>query len=986
MSAGRTARGAAGRRRRGAGAGRRPSFDRPLVLEAGAGTGKTATLVARIVAWCLGPGWRRAAAELARAAAALGEGRGGGRRDGSRRGCWTAWSRSPSPRRRPPRWRAGWRRRSPRLARWAAPRGCCPRRSPARTARSGSGRGAAGGARPSRGRHDPRVLPAPARPRPARGRAPPVVRRGRRRRGPRGGRAGDRRGGVPCRAGPAPRKGRSSPWRCVASARRSWRLRSSTWRMPACRRRRSPRPARAPRRSRRWRRRCARGGCGRRARRSRVGRRGRSPTQADRERLRDPRAGEPRARSRRWLRRWRAPCRRTWPRRLRNGATGREGGETEVLATWPPSCVSRPAASAPSRATSPSLYPGCLRPARRGLVPLLGAARAPMRSHGAVTFAALLRDARDLLVGAPTSAAGARRGSTQLLVDEFQDTDPLQCDVLRLLALDGEAGASRGCSWSATRKQSIYGWRNADLAAYDGFLDVVRRCGGEVTGLVGQLPLGAAILAEVRRVVAPVMVREERRAAAVPAAAPEPGRRGATGSATAGTARSSTGCRGRGGRGAEGFAQHRAAAESRRVARGRPPRAAPRTGVSWGRSVCCCAPRRRSRRTSRRCARPACPTSSSATARTTGGARSSRPRHSSARSSTPAITSRWSPCCARALVGVPDAALLPLWTRSSPAASELDDTERGRTGSRSRRSCREAAGRGAGRSPARSRPGLGATPGRGPGTARRLRRSFAATRRGVRRAAASRDARRGDRGGPVPRARTGRANLDRFFRDAAGGDRGRAATAGGAARVAASVAEAREAEEGRPLAAAEDAVRVMTIHKAKGLDFDHVYLLQADRRASGDARAGRRPRRCGRPLRATACSGARPPAGTASRSERRVGAPSGPHAVRRDDAGEGTARSGGELAGGARGGGPVELARRAPGPAGDVRGPRRRVVVLAGGGRHATGTARAGCSQRSARGGRRRRDRGDDPALAAPGRSSATRTGSRGCARRPRRA
>ncbi|MCJ7440964.1 MAG: hypothetical protein MUO25_05225, partial [Thermoanaerobaculaceae bacterium] len=39
-------------------------FDRPQVLEAGAGTGKTATLVARILAWCLGPGWRRAAEEL----------------------------------------------------------------------------------------------------------------------------------------------------------------------------------------------------------------------------------------------------------------------------------------------------------------------------------------------------------------------------------------------------------------------------------------------------------------------------------------------------------------------------------------------------------------------------------------------------------------------------------------------------------------------------------------------------------------------------------------------------------------------------------------------------------------------------------------------------------------------------------------------------------------------------------------------------------
>jgi ATP-dependent exoDNAse (exonuclease V) beta subunit len=35
-------------------------FDIPLVLEAGAGTGKTAALTSRIIAWCLGPGWKRA--------------------------------------------------------------------------------------------------------------------------------------------------------------------------------------------------------------------------------------------------------------------------------------------------------------------------------------------------------------------------------------------------------------------------------------------------------------------------------------------------------------------------------------------------------------------------------------------------------------------------------------------------------------------------------------------------------------------------------------------------------------------------------------------------------------------------------------------------------------------------------------------------------------------------------------------------------------
>ena len=39
-------------------------FDRPIVLEAGAGTGKTTTLVARILAWSLGPGWSKAHAAL----------------------------------------------------------------------------------------------------------------------------------------------------------------------------------------------------------------------------------------------------------------------------------------------------------------------------------------------------------------------------------------------------------------------------------------------------------------------------------------------------------------------------------------------------------------------------------------------------------------------------------------------------------------------------------------------------------------------------------------------------------------------------------------------------------------------------------------------------------------------------------------------------------------------------------------------------------
>jgi ATP-dependent exoDNAse (exonuclease V) beta subunit len=71
------------------------------------------------------------------------------------------------------------------------------------------------------------------------------------------------------------------------------------------------------------------------------------------------------------------------------------------------------------------------------------------------------------------------------------------------------------------------------------------------------------------------------------------------------------------------------------------------------------------------------------------------------------------------------------------------------------------------------------------------------------------------------------ANLDRFFRDVvnaldeSGGD-----LSALLAKLRAAVSEAQEQEEGRPKDAADSAVQVMTVHKAKGLDFEHVYLMQ----------------------------------------------------------------------------------------------------------------------------------------------------------------
>ena len=80
--------------------------------------------------------------------------------------------------------------------------------------------------------------------------------------------------------------------------------------------------------------------------------------------------------------------------------------------------------------------------ARRVLQPLLARAREKLRERGAIGYAALLRETRDLLRDQPAVCARVRGEFDQLLVDEFQDTDPVQCDIVRLLALTGAPDAS----------------------------------------------------------------------------------------------------------------------------------------------------------------------------------------------------------------------------------------------------------------------------------------------------------------------------------------------------------------------------------------------------------------------------------------------------------------------------------------------------------------------------------------------------------------
>jgi ATP-dependent exoDNAse (exonuclease V) beta subunit len=94
--------------------------------------------------------------------------------------------------------------------------------------------------------------------------------------------------------------------------------------------------------------------------------------------------------------------------------------------------------------------------------------------HGAVDFLDLLLRARDLVRDQPEVRRDFQDRFQRLFVDEFQDTDPLQAEILLLLAADDPGERD----WSRVRpvpgklfvvgdpKQSIYRFRRADVSIY----------------------------------------------------------------------------------------------------------------------------------------------------------------------------------------------------------------------------------------------------------------------------------------------------------------------------------------------------------------------------------------------------------------------------------------------------------------------------------------------------------------------------------------
>lgn len=154
------------------------------------------------------------------------------------------------------------------------------------------------------------------------------------------------------------------------------------------------------------------------------------------------------------------------------------------------------------------LDPAMARAARSVLAPLLGEVEERRRSRGLLTYLDLLVEARDLLRRDEPTLRAVRAGLDQLLVDEFQDTDDVQCEIVRRIALDGEPRDRPGLFLVGDPKQSIYGWRRADLAAYEDLCAAIVRAGGAREALAVNYRSSQIVLDEVERLVAPVMVHE----------------------------------------------------------------------------------------------------------------------------------------------------------------------------------------------------------------------------------------------------------------------------------------------------------------------------------------------------------------------------------------------------------------------------------------------------------------------------------------------
>ncbi|HEY6928436.1 MAG TPA: UvrD-helicase domain-containing protein [Thermoanaerobaculia bacterium] len=146
------------------------------------------------------------------------------------------------------------------------------------------------------------------------------------------------------------------------------------------------------------------------------------------------------------------------------------------------------------------------------ILPAVAEFRARRLADGRLNFQDLLLLARDLLRDHPSARRDFQSRFTPILVDEFQDTDPIQAEVI--LYLTGRDVTER--HWRRLEplpgslfvvgdpKQSIYRFRRADIETYERVRERIVASGGEVVRLTSNFRSAEPICSWINRVFAPL--------------------------------------------------------------------------------------------------------------------------------------------------------------------------------------------------------------------------------------------------------------------------------------------------------------------------------------------------------------------------------------------------------------------------------------------------------------------------------------------------
>ncbi|RLE24065.1 MAG: hypothetical protein DRJ65_10625, partial [Acidobacteria bacterium] len=157
----------------------------------------------------------------------------------------------------------------------------------------------------------------------------------------------------------------------------------------------------------------------------------------------------------------------------------------------------------------PTFDPEVFGALRRILHEILTRVENDKRRGGIVGFQDLLTGARRLLEHHHEVRQSLRAEMTQLLIDEMQDTDSEQAAIVSLLGMPDEHGDGPGLFLVGDPKQSIYGWRNADMRVYQQLVRDVEDQGGDKRSLTVNFRSIQPVLDEVTRLVEPVMDEKE---------------------------------------------------------------------------------------------------------------------------------------------------------------------------------------------------------------------------------------------------------------------------------------------------------------------------------------------------------------------------------------------------------------------------------------------------------------------------------------------